>query len=287
MGFEKSRVVDQKLAEELICGICRNICENPVSSDCTHIFCLQCIKQLLATNTFAKECPECRINFFPKRTSNANNWVNVGKYCFKFDRINKNIINQLKIKCNFESFGCKQLTEFSSFKKHWKECPFRRCKSCEMPLNSNVDHNCIQVLKKDRNEWKTKFNALNNQNNTLIKNLSSLPLSYKTMTIGDHKSCSSGVIQFESQINIKLSFEVRRIVCIGFLRLCSHSTINFNLWILYKFIDEVMYCLESPKPILIIRLGFQSYKRLLEEFAKYYHLKNKSIGILIAFSILQ
>ena len=97
MGFEKSRFVDQSIAEELVCGICRNIFETPVFSECVHTYCLQCIRQSIRSKV--KWCPLCRKRFSSKRPRNDDNWINVSNYSFRHNRVVSNIISKSKIKC--------------------------------------------------------------------------------------------------------------------------------------------------------------------------------------------
>nr|XP_048294268.1 E3 ubiquitin-protein ligase TRIM31-like [Myodes glareolus]XP_048294269.1 E3 ubiquitin-protein ligase TRIM31-like [Myodes glareolus] len=49
-----------KLLEDVICPICMDILQNPVTIDCGHNFCLQCISQVGKT-TENLQCPLCKL----------------------------------------------------------------------------------------------------------------------------------------------------------------------------------------------------------------------------------
>ncbi|XP_041911710.1 E3 ubiquitin-protein ligase TRIM31-like [Arvicola amphibius] len=49
-----------KLLEDVICPICKEILQDPVTTDCGHNFCLQCINQVVKT-TENPQCPLCKL----------------------------------------------------------------------------------------------------------------------------------------------------------------------------------------------------------------------------------
>ena len=278
MGFERNRFVDQNIDEELICSICLNVFETAVTTDCVHTFCLECVKQMVTTNK--KTCPECRTNFTPKRRREDNNSIIVGNYVFRPNRTANNMISKLKIKCDYESFGCKKSIELSSLQTHLNECPFKRCKTCEMYFDSNDGHNCLEVIKRDRNDWKTKFNelkqnygkslnSLRQQNSNLISNLSLLSLPMNSVTIENQRTFA-GYLKFNSNQHFLISYFNR-----------NAGPPYVNLSIDYKSINELMYCSHSSNPLMIIKLVFQSYKQILEDLTSKYGFNIKSIGISI------
>ena len=270
MGYEKSRFVDQSLAEELICGICRNIFETPVSSDCVHNFCLQCVRQSVG---YMNTCPACRQRFSSKRRRNDNNLIRVGSYSFQKNVLVANLINKLKIRCSFETFGCEQTVEVGSLNTHENQCPFRLCQICEIPLSPNVDHNCLEIMKTENTDLLSKLKEskkLLEQNSTLIQSLSLFPLTLKTVTTGD-QTLDLGELLFECNQYIRLSFVKR---------LYFRRTLSVILYIDFFSIDEVLYCSESSKPLLVLKLDIHSYKKMLET-ASQYGLNIKSIGISI------
>ena len=50
-GFEVNRFVDlsERESQHLICGICRNVFNNAIRSDCEHTFCRQCVEDWIKT----------------------------------------------------------------------------------------------------------------------------------------------------------------------------------------------------------------------------------------------
>lgn len=60
-----STIIDLKnLKNEYTCMICQNIYENPtVISVCKHIFCNECLKNMLNAQNNNSQCPICRVNF--------------------------------------------------------------------------------------------------------------------------------------------------------------------------------------------------------------------------------
>jgi hypothetical protein len=65
-----------------------------------------------------------------------------------------NLINDLKIKCDFVSNGCKEVLELGSLSKHLEECDYNLCISCGLKMGKKVEHNCIELLKKERDYYK-------------------------------------------------------------------------------------------------------------------------------------
>ena len=44
---------------ELQCGVCGDVMEDPMETDCSHYFCSACLTRWFATSS-AKTCPVCR-----------------------------------------------------------------------------------------------------------------------------------------------------------------------------------------------------------------------------------
>ena len=302
MGFERNRfvdnVVDHSLAEELICSICMNVFDNAVSTDCVHTFCLKCVQQVVASNT--KTCPICRSNFTPKRRRDDNNLIIVGNYVFRTNRIVNNIISKLKIKCDYEVFGCKKLVELSSLESHLKECPFKRCKTCEMPFISIDGHNCIQLLFNDRNNWKTKYFRFKEKTeekeseerakySKLEENGKQLKQLYDNCIKSLDNTRSDNSILIKRLTSVDTYMET--IVLNGstfFQSFVAFNSQNFRLYVSntnersyqksfgYKSINQFMYCLNPKISVIIIRLDTQFYTQIVGHLVS----KNwfKSIG---------
>lgn len=150
-GFEDNRFVglEQWLAEELKCSICLNVFNKPVMTECDHNFCLDCIQTSIRTN--GTNCPQCRqpLNSRQRLRSNRNtNELNISlnENNLKINKSINNIIDKLKIKCDFESNGCKEVIELSLMSSHIKECDY------------NFEYKNKQLIdcKNQLNEWQQK-----------------------------------------------------------------------------------------------------------------------------------
>ena len=56
MGYDTERFVEA-VKEGLLCGICRDVLEEPLQSPCEHAFCAACIRAWLVAQ---RTCPEDR-----------------------------------------------------------------------------------------------------------------------------------------------------------------------------------------------------------------------------------
>ena len=177
-GFEVNRFVDlsESVSKHLICSICLNIFRNAIRSECEHNFCRQCVGNWIKSNK--NYCPECRKAFIKRkrnlRTSCDDNTLIVCDFVFKTNLMANNLINELKIKCDFESNGCKEVIELgllsSLLSSHLKECQHKICKNCGFPFREHIEHipqKCIERLKNDKNESKKKLNEINEKFNEL------------------------------------------------------------------------------------------------------------------------
>ena len=135
-GFEKSRVVgmsDEDL-EEFLCDICQQIFNNPVVTQCClQMYCKSCIEEWLShQNT----CPHDRKLMTTSHITPA-------------PRFALNLLNKLKIKCEFEERGCSLLTTIGDSYRHLEECdhkPEPNCKTCGLIKTVGEEHNCIESL---------------------------------------------------------------------------------------------------------------------------------------------
>ena len=67
------------------------------------------------------------------------------------------MVSDLTIKCDFEFNGCQQSVKLGLLSFHLKECPHRLCAKCGFGNITSVEHNCIDLLKNDRNDLKDKY----------------------------------------------------------------------------------------------------------------------------------
>lgn len=136
MGYEKSRIVGltDKQLEQLVCGICHGVLNNPVSTQCCRqSYCEDCIEEWI---NCAANCPNDRQS------------LAVGDLQ-AVPRALVNMINELQIKCDHHSEGCDQVLTIETLAEHLSQCEFRpnaRCKSCRQMRASVATHDCIQTL---------------------------------------------------------------------------------------------------------------------------------------------
>ena len=160
-GFDSNRFTDlnENLTKHLICSICLNIFDNAVRSSCEHTFCKSCVQQWIESNH--KECPECRVEFETRKRSDssrsADNLVLIRNYIFKSHLLANSLVSDLTIKCDFEFSGCQQSVKLGLLSSHVKDCPHRLCAKCGFTFIENIEHNCIELLKNDRNGLKEKL----------------------------------------------------------------------------------------------------------------------------------
>ena len=135
-GFEKSRIVglSEQDLDEFTCGICQEIFNNPVVTQCCRqTYCKSCIDQWLATHN---TCPNDRKDL-------ANSGL------MPAPRFAVNIINNMKIKCEYEENGCEVITTIGQLNRHLEECdhkPDINCKTCGLVKVEGEEHNCVANL---------------------------------------------------------------------------------------------------------------------------------------------
>ncbi len=160
-GFDISRFVDlnESLETHLMCSICHAIYNNPVETQCGHTFCEDCIIRWINTTSTYKTCPDCRQQLRRKRKKNTlnNDSIDTLLYFSKTNRKFIDLINDLRIKCDFVEKGCNQVFKLSSLSKHMEECDYNLCQTCGLKLGKNNEHNCIELLIRDRNCLKQKL----------------------------------------------------------------------------------------------------------------------------------
>jgi hypothetical protein len=158
-GFETSKFVDlnESLETHLSCGICYGIYNKPVETQCGHTFCEQCIRQWYENNV-NKTCPYCKQQLGNKRKRNTRNDNSFDSNVL-FSKSKKvlliiDLINDLKIKCDFVSNGCQEVVKLVSLSKHLEECNYNLCETCGLKMGKKYEHNCIELLKKERDYYK-------------------------------------------------------------------------------------------------------------------------------------
>ena len=87
-----------------------------------------------------------------------------------------NLLNNLKIKCDFASNGCKSVIKLENRVKHRDECdynPDKYCVKCDFNLGDYSKHNCIDNLS-------NKISWLNEKNTDLSTKCSDLSKNIET-----------------------------------------------------------------------------------------------------------
>ena len=90
--YNPENIINKKNIEDLICPICFNILNNPIScSDKknSHSFCEECIDTFLEDNN---KCPICKLTFEYEINYNLHNEL-----------------NNLSFKCLFKNNGCEEI----------------------------------------------------------------------------------------------------------------------------------------------------------------------------------
>lgn len=158
MGWDIGRFVED-VDDEFKCSICLNVLETPVHGPCGHVFCSSCINTWLESNS---RTPSALITQRRRITVSGTCPVDrkplckdeLGEAAIPF----RNIISRLKIKCDFESFGCKAIITLGSIKDHVRTCNFNPEEVVQCPNGCSSmflrrdlvirPHNCIKELKR-------------------------------------------------------------------------------------------------------------------------------------------
>jgi hypothetical protein len=162
MGLDINRFSDD-VDEEFKCSICLNVLEQPVHGSCGHVFCLTCISVWLESSSshgYGSVAPSA---------SRLRRGPAVGtcpvdrKQLRKEDLIEvalpfRAFLFRLKIKCDYEPYGCKSVLALGALKDHVRDCNFNPDEQVECPngckrilprkylLKDN--HNCVKELMK-------------------------------------------------------------------------------------------------------------------------------------------
>ena len=107
-----------RVLEELKCGICHDLVEDPVSTTCAHLFCRKCIHK-------QQTCPMCRTTLE-----------------IAADRRSEKVIMALSVKCPLTEKGCEWKGELGNVEDHFE-------KNCEFH-ETDCPEGCGEVLKGPR-----------------------------------------------------------------------------------------------------------------------------------------
>eukprot|EP00697_Spironema_sp_BW2_P010727 gnl/Spiro4/26085_TR13010_c0_g1_i1.p1 gnl/Spiro4/26085_TR13010_c0_g1~~gnl/Spiro4/26085_TR13010_c0_g1_i1.p1 ORF type:complete len:183 (+),score=7.65 gnl/Spiro4/26085_TR13010_c0_g1_i1:89-637(+) len=95
----------EKPSRHLFCVICNEIFHEPHRAKCGHSFCYECISTWLARS---ETCPTCRA---PLRLNKLHR-----------DLLVQNIVNELRVYCQFRREGCEWTDEYVRFPAHVPSC---------------------------------------------------------------------------------------------------------------------------------------------------------------------
>ena len=137
-GYDRDKIVgvNEEQLDELICGICHGVLNDPVATECCQqSYCSVCINQwLVRQNT----CPNDRKTL----TEDSLKPVPISF---------RNLIETIKTKCNYSSEGCPVEVPIGELDQHILECDFgpnTQCLVCGLPKEkkSPIPHSCIESL---------------------------------------------------------------------------------------------------------------------------------------------
>lgn len=164
MGYDFDRFVSP-VNDGLLCGICRDVLEDPLQAPCEHAFCTSCIQGWLVHQNI---CPEDRRPLYASELRPLYRYM-------------RNDLDTLQIRCQSWSAGCAVVCSLEHIRRHEEEecefhtvqCPSVGCtvmlerrdierhmsicefrtkecpKGCGMPILNRDDqeHNCIAELR--------------------------------------------------------------------------------------------------------------------------------------------
>ncbi len=107
-GYDDRRF-EGKVIQDLFCSICHLVLRDPrTCQNKEHPFCLSCISTFLRNS---HTCPECREHLTPETLKDPPRFL-------------KNILSQLKIKCEYNERGCQGYVLLENLQNHVDRCEF-------------------------------------------------------------------------------------------------------------------------------------------------------------------
>jgi hypothetical protein len=130
----------EKVDDDFLCSICKDVLDNAVTTPCRHTFCKTCISEWI------KESYSCPLD---KKRLIPSDLIPI-PIAFT------NLLDRLNVLCKFEEEGCDHKCPRSDLEGHVRRCPFNptaefECdKGCGLKLTSVQmgGHQCISSLKK-------------------------------------------------------------------------------------------------------------------------------------------
>ena len=151
LKIDRSKFVDESEEdiEEFTCRICYGIFDDPVVTQCCQqTYCRQCIRKWLSEH---KSCPNDKKDL----TSDGLRPAPIALI---------NLLENLKIKCNYEEKGCPAVVALGNLSQHVTNCKFRStklCSNCGLIKDIGVStHDCIGSLVRQIHEIQGKYDKL-------------------------------------------------------------------------------------------------------------------------------
>ena len=193
-GHDKSLIVgfDQDHLEEFICGICQDVLNKPVVTQCCRqSYCRQSITEWL---TDQNTCPNDRSSLTPEGLGEV-------------PRLVLNLMNKMMFKCQSIEKGCDALYNIEKYQEHWDTCKYRFCDKCACK-DPPHDHECLVHLITENLKFKEELSNLKiksvNQKNELEK----CSQKIKNLTANEKLSIA-GKIDLENQLkNLREKLEL-------------------------------------------------------------------------------
>ena len=138
-GFDRNQIlcVSNNDLDEFTCGICQNIFVSPLEARCCgQIFCKDCIEEWFRERN---TCPSDRRTLDIKDMRSPS-------------RVVLNLMNNMRVKCNYNANGCNTITTMEELHQHLMYCKQNLnslCETCGLRGGGRADHNCIENMKKE------------------------------------------------------------------------------------------------------------------------------------------
>lgn len=137
MGYDLDEFIDP-VSEELVCSVCQGVFMEPTITPCDHTFCEECIRQAAHT---IRACPMDRTRL---RVCNL----------VPASRTIKNMINALRVRCQFHEQGCTKTSTLENLGRHVAACEYNPkqlfpCRTwCRRMMSKRelLEHDCQDEL---------------------------------------------------------------------------------------------------------------------------------------------
>ena len=278
-GFLVNRFIDltEKDCKYFKCGICFNIFIDPVETQCGHSFCKRCLIECIQNDLC--QCPNCNQPFKRKRSiafMNDPKTIFIYKYVFQHNSIANTFISRLKVKCDFESNGCREVMEIKSLSDHIIFCRFkyRMCEICGIYFEINYGHNCFEPMTSDQDSWKTMFEKPSG----LFENPKPIQVKMANIYIDNFGMLWNKHLQNNPSDREQILFRNHLIPNLAVdmnsrgIFLEQQSITNFQ--INYESMQELVYCSDPTLNLIVIKPQMRIFIDIVHRF----NLCNNELG---------